>query len=166
LVVQGGWFWIVLVVVCGALVFGLIGASSHVIRVRLARRKRREVLGWLHQHCARELLEGQITLVGRWCGDVIDAYGERIAVTGAEPLLVTPESIPENPCWFPTARLVRLQVSGATIAYVRFGSIATSRQSCTVRHQSPHPDTALHIRLFPRLERSHRIVRHPRRRKL
>lgn len=102
LVVHGGWFWIVLVVGCSGLLLALMLASSSVIRLRLARRKRRETLSWLRQHCARELAEGQITLAGRWNGDAIDAYGERIGMAdwrGAwlrdaridlgEPVLVT-----------------------------------------------------------------------------
>lgn len=80
LVMQGGWFWIVIVTVCSALMFGVILVASHLIRLRSARRKRRETLGWLHQHCTRELVEGQITIAGRWREVAIDACGERIAV--------------------------------------------------------------------------------------
>ena len=102
LVVQGGWFWIVLLVVRTALIFGLILASTRVIRLQLARRKRREMLARMRQHCAQELHEGQITLSGQWCGDAIDAHGERVtmgdwrgatqrdaSIQHREPVLVT-----------------------------------------------------------------------------
>lgn len=80
LVVHGGWFWIVLVAVCSALLLGIVLVSLRAIRLSLARRKRRETLSWLRQHSARELVEGNITLAGHWRGDVIDACGEQIAM--------------------------------------------------------------------------------------
>lgn len=130
---QGGWFAIVVVIACGALVFGLGFALSHVIRLRHARRDRRQAMNWLREVSTRTLVEGNITLAGRWCGDALDTCGTRIPMVDWRGALPSDTRIGQGAPVLATGDLRREMASGD-------GSSAATRWSlvgATVYREDP-----------------------------